>query len=79
MKLTETAHFDRMPALNHEKQGLCMRAGICTREVCQKTAILGELGQEGVERGKSEIRIRDLALPGVSALLGNGSSGDRGD
>ena len=57
MQLTETAHFDRMPALNHEKQGLCMRAGICPREVCQTTAILGELGQEGVEKGKPEARI----------------------
>ena len=57
MKLTETAHFDRMPALNHEKQGLCMRAGICTREVCQKTAILRELGSEDLEGDKPEAGI----------------------
>jgi len=57
MQLTETAHFDRMPALNHEKQGHCMRGGIYPREVCQRTAILGELGQEGVEKGKPEVSI----------------------
>ena len=57
MQLTETARFDRMPALNHEKQGLCMRAGICTPEVCQKTAILRELGSEDLEGDKPEAGI----------------------
>jgi len=34
-----------------------MRGGIYPREVCQRTAILGELGQEGVEKGKPEVSI----------------------
>ena len=56
MHLTETADFDRMRDLNNEKQGLCIRAGICTLGVCQRTAILGELSL-GVEGGKPKVGI----------------------
>jgi hypothetical protein len=78
MHLTETVHFDRMRDLNNEKQGLCIRTGICNRGVCQRTAILGELSP-GVEGGKPEAGIRDLALSRVSALFNDSSSGHCGD